>query len=360
MSKVYIIAEAGVNHNGSYDKAIGLIESAAKAGADAVKFQTFKTENVITLNAKKAKYQEKTTGTTETQFEMVKKLELPFEWHYDLIKHCSKNKIEFLSTAFDHDSLNFLVNNLGLNTLKIPSGEITNGPLLLAYAQTGCKLILSTGMSTIKEIQNALSIISFGYIYGKKPKIRPLIKNFDNAFLSEIAKSMLKEKITLLHCTTQYPAPFNDINLNAMITLSEVFDLPVGYSDHSEGIIVPISAASMGARIIEKHFTLDSNLPGPDHKASLEPLKLKEMVESIRIVEKILGDGIKVPRPSELSNRDVARKSIVAAKNIKKGDFFTEENLSIKRPGTGKNPMQYWDLIGKKSLNDYSFEDLID
>ena len=171
MSKVYIIAEAGVNHNGSYDKAIGLIESAAKAGADAVKFQTFKTENVITLNAKKAKYQQKTTGVSETQFEMVKKLELPFEWHHDLIKHCSKNKIEFLSTAFDHDSLNFLVNKLGLSTLKIPSGEITNGPLLLAYAQTGCKLIISTGMSTIKEIQSALSIISFGYIYGKKPAI---------------------------------------------------------------------------------------------------------------------------------------------------------------------------------------------
>jgi N-acetylneuraminate synthase len=349
MSQVYIIAEAGVNHNGSKEIAFQLIDAAKKAGADAVKFQTFKADNIVTKFAEKASYQKKTTASEKSQFDMLKKLELKYETFHELFDYCNKNGIEFLSTAFDLESLSFLVNDLRLKTLKIPSGEITNGPLLLEHAYTECNLILSTGMSTLVEIEDALSILAFGFINGNSSKINPSREAFQEAFLLEEGKRMLKERVTLLHCTTEYPAPMNEINLNAMLTMSNIFDLKVGYSDHSEGISVPTAATAIGAILIEKHFTLDKSLPGPDHSASLEPDELREMVDAIRAVELAMGNGKKQPMPSELKNRDIVRKSLVADQNIKKGEVFNEENLAIKRPGNGVNPMSYWDYLGKTS-----------
>jgi len=349
MSQIYIIAEAGVNHNGSKEMAFQLIDAAKKAGVDAVKFQTFKTDNLVTKNADKAAYQKKTTSSDKSQFDMLKKLELEYETFHELFDYCNNNEIEFLSTAFDFESLNFLVNDLRLKTLKIPSGEITNGPLLLAHAKTECNLILSTGMSTMVEIQNALAILAFGFINGISSKIGPSREAFHKAFLSEGGKMMLKKRVTLLHCTTEYPAPMNEINLNAMLTMSNIFDLKVGYSDHSKGIAVPTAATALGATLIEKHFTLDKSLSGPDHSTSLEPNELKTMVDAIRTVEVAMGSGKKQPMPSELKNRDIVRKSLVAGKYIEEGEVFTEENIAIKRPGNGVSPMSYWDYLGQIS-----------
>jgi len=360
MSKpIYVIAEAGVNHNGNYDMAFKLVDAAIEAGADAVKFQTFKAENLVTKNAVKAEYQLQTTDADETQYAMLKRLELPRKTHFELIAYCKEKNIEFLSTAFDLESLYFLVNDLCLETFKIPSGEITNGPLLLAHAQTGCDLIVSTGMTTLGEIEEALSVIAFGLLHGKTSAFKPSSTSFKEAYCSDQGREILQKKVTLLHCTTEYPAPYIDINLNAMHTMRNTFGLNVGYSDHSEGIIVPTSAAALGATIIEKHFTLNKELPGPDHAASLEPSELKEMVESIRIVELSLGNGLKEPRNSEISNRKIARKSIIAACDISQGDLFTDKNISVKRPGEGKSPMKYWDLLGKKSQKNYSQDEYI-
>ena len=345
MKRTYIIAEAGVNHNGNRDMAFQLVDVAVKAGADAVKFQTFKTENVVSKSTDKAVYQKQTTDSSETHFEMLKKIELPHNLHYELIEYCREQKIEFLSTAFDLESLNFLANKLKLKTLKIPSGEITNGPLLLAYAKTGCDLILSTGMSTLQEIEGALQVLAFGLI--NDDTIKPSKISFQQAYLSTEGLSLLKEKVTVLHCTTEYPALPKDINLNAMLTMLTTFGLRTGYSDHSEGITVPIAATAMGAILIEKHFTLDKKLPGPDHKASLEPNELIEMVKAIRTVEQAIGDGVKGPTSSELNNKSIVRKSLIARENIKKGEKFTEYNMTIKRPGTGISPMEYWNLIGE-------------
>jgi len=345
LSAVYIIAEAGVNHNGKPDMAFQLVDAAVEAGADAVKFQTFKAKNIVTNSAEKAEYQKQTTDSSETQFEMLKSLELPQELHKDLIKYCQKKKIEFLSTAFDLESLDFLANSLKLRTLKIPSGEITNGPLLLAYARTRCKLILSTGMATLGEIEEALGVLAFGL--KNYNSIKPSKTAFQQAYFSEEGQKTLKKKVTILHCTTEYPAPANEINLNAMQTMRTGFGLQTGYSDHSEGIIVPIAATAMGAAVIEKHFTLDRTLPGPDHKASLEPDELKAMVKAIRTVEQSMGDGLKGPLPSELKNRPIARKSLITKKDIKQGEQFSEENLTVKRPGTGISPMRYWSVIEK-------------
>lgn len=355
MSKVIIIAEAGVNHNGNIEMAFQLIDAAVEAGVDVIKFQTFKAENLVTKDANKAEYQKQITNVDESQFAMLKKLELSSSTYYKLVEYCKFKKIEFLSTAFDIESLLFLVNDFKLKTLKIPSGEITNGPLLLAHAQTGCDLIVSTGMASIYEIEEALGVIVFGLLGLKKPSRT----SFQSAFCSEEGQKILKEKVTLLHCTTEYPAPLEDINLTAMKTMTEKFGLRVGYSDHSQGITVPIAAAALGAILIEKHFTLDKSLPGPDHKASLEPSELNAMVEGIRAVEKALGDGDKRPMPSELNNRDVARKSIVAAHDIKNGEVFSVENLNVKRPGIGLNPMDYWSMLGTKSSKDYSEDELI-
>ena len=355
-SAVFIIAEAGVNHNGSIEMAKKLIDVAADAGADAVKFQTFKAEKIISKHAPKAAYQKKTTAEAESQLEMVKTLELDEKAHRVLVRHCKKRKIEFLSTPFDFDSIDLLVRHK-LSRLKIPSGEITNGPYLLHIAGTGKPVILSTGMSTLGEIETALGALAFGYV---TPKDRPSLKAFQDAFCSEQGKQALEEKVTLLHCTTEYPAPFDEVNLRAMKTMRIAFGLPVGLSDHTQGIAVPIAAVALGASVIEKHFTLDRNLPGPDHKASLEPDALKAMVMAIRNVEAALGTGQKVPTVSEMKNRYIARKSLVAAKQIRKGETFSAANIATKRPGTGFSPMKYWELLGRRAQKYYDYDDLIE
>lgn len=354
--RIYIIAEAGVNHNGSLDLAKKLIEAAVEAGADAVKFQTFKAERLVSRTAPKAEYQQNATGSSETQFEMIKKLELDEDAHRVLIAHCKAHGIEFLSTPFDLESVDLLAKTFDISCLKIPSGEITNGPLLLKAAGTGKKIILSTGMSDIEEIKEALGVLAFGYI---SPDGKPSVAAFKEAYSSKAGLEVLKEKVTLLHCTTEYPTPFEDVNLSAMETLRTEFGLSVGYSDHTVGITVPIAAAALGAAVIEKHFTTDRNLPGPDHKASLEPTELKEMVRSIRETEAALGSPVKRPAPSEIKNRNIARKSIVASRPIGRGEVFSLDNLAVKRPGSGVSPINFWEYLGKKADRDYGEDEVI-
>jgi len=330
--KVYIIAEAGVNHNGDIELAKKMIEVASESGVDAVKFQSFKSENLVTQNAGKAEYQKKTTAVNETQYEMLKKLELNFSSHQILINHCQENKIEFLSSPFDLESID-LLNSLGINTFKIPSGEITNVPFLRKIAKMNKKVIFSTGMSNLAEIEFALNVL--------------------------ISNGTSKNNISVLHCNTEYPTPFEDVNLNAMNTIKNAFQVEVGYSDHTKGIEIPIAAVALGAKIIEKHFTLDINMEGPDHKASLDPAGLKAMVIAIRNIEQALGSGIKFPSKSELKNKNIARKSIVAACDIKKGDVFSAINITVKRPGNGLSPIFWDDIIGKTSNMDYSKDSFI-
>lgn len=357
-SKTYVIAEAGVNHNGSADIAFKLIDAAAYAGADAVKFQTFKTEKLVTKDAKKANYQIKSTEASESAFDMLKKLELEESTFISLAKYAKKLNIGFLSTAFDEDSLSFLTDKLKLTTLKIPSGELTNAPLVLAHARTKSNIILSTGMATLEEIRSALGVIAYGYIEGDI-KSKPTIKKFQEALLLKETKSLLRQKVTILHCTTEYPAPLEEVNLSALSSIREEFGLEIGYSDHTKGIQISPIAVALGAKIIEKHFTLDINMSGPDHKASLEPKDLKKMINLIRDVESSMGSGIKKPSISELANKNVARKSIVAETKIQKGEIFKKENISIKRPGGGTSPYRYWEFLGKISKNDYEIGDLI-
>ncbi|UZP66752.1 N-acetylneuraminate synthase [Desulfovibrio mangrovi] len=354
MQHVYVIAEAGVNHNGSLDMALQLVEAAHAAGADAVKFQTFKASSIASAKAGKAEYQKKTTGANESQLEMLKKLELSAEDHEILKARCCELGIEFMSTPFDLESLQLLM-DLGVQRMKIPSGELTNGPLLLAIARTGLPLILSTGMSTPEEIRNAITVLAFGMT---EPERTPTPGELQAA--TEKAGALLAERLTLLHCTTQYPTPYEDVNLRGMDTLSSLFKLPVGYSDHTEGITIPVAAVARGAVMIEKHFTLDRNLPGPDHKASLEPQELAEMVRAIRSVEPALGSGEKKPQPSELGNMAIARKSLVAACDIRKGELLTERNMTVKRPGTGISPMRYWELLGTAACADFAADSLIE
>lgn len=358
MKRILIIAEAGVNHNGSEEIAFQLVDEAAKAGADIVKFQTFKTENLVTQNAQKAEYQKANGAGDESQFAMLKKLELSHETHKKLVAHCHQKNIGFLSTPFDASSLDFLVNDLGLSTLKIPSGEITNAPLLLKYGQSRCRLIVSTGMASLAEVESALGVLAFGLIHSADKT--PDSKTLRDAYFSEQGQKALQAHVSLLHCTTEYPAPLEDINLCAMDTLHTAFGLATGYSDHTEGIAIATAAAARGATIIEKHFTLDKSMPGPDHKASLDPGELAQMVQAIRAVEVALGDGLKGPRPSELGNMDVARKSLVASRNIKSGEYFSEDNIAIKRPGLGISPMRYWELLGHTAKRDFNAGDLID
>ena len=353
-----IIAEAGVNHNGDEELAFKLVDAAYKAGADIVKFQTFKAKKLVTAEATQADYQVKNTQKKESQLAMLSRLELSYEAHHQLLVYCNKLGIEFLSTAFDSDSLSFLVNDLGLKTLKIPSGELTNTPLVLEHAQTGCDLIVSTGMATLAEIEAALAVIAFGFV--SSDDTQPSSQAFQSAYFSERGQQALKEKVTLLHCTTEYPTPMVDINLKAMDTLSGAFRLAVGYSDHSAGITVPIAAVAKGAVLIEKHFTLDKTMSGPDHKASLEPEELNAMIKAIRATEIALGDGVKGPRPSELKNKPIARKSLVAGNQIKQGDIFDKENLVVMRPGTGISPSQYWHFLGNPSQKAYRAGELID
>lgn len=355
--KTLIIAEAGVNHNGNDELAFDLVDAAHQAGADIVKFQTFKAKNLVNKDAQQAEYQITNSGKKESQYSMLKRLELSYETHHKLVKYCNDLGIEFLSTAFESESLSFLVDDLGLTRLKLPSGEITNAPLVLEHARTGCDLIVSTGMATLCEIEQALSVIAFGYV---NPEGNPTDKALQAAYFSEQGKQLLKDKVTLLHCTTEYPAPFNDINLNAMDTMRDAFKLKVGYSDHSAGIVVPIAAATKGAVLIEKHFTLDITLPGPDHKASLDPIELKEMIDAIRKVEKVLGDGIKGPQPSELKNKAIARKSLVAAQAIQQGEIFTEKHILVKRPGNGMLPINLWKLLDTPATKNYSAGQLLD
>lgn len=342
---IRIIAEAGVNHNGDEALAVALIEAAHRAGVDVVKFQTFKAANLVTRQAKQAAYQTANTGKEESQFAMLSRLELSFDAHLRLIAHCESLGIEFLSTAFDTESLDFLVNRLKLQTLKIPSGELTNAPFVLAHARTGCELIVSTGMATLAEVEAALGVIAFGLT--APLDAQPGEAAFMAAYASEAGQAALANKVTLLHCTTEYPAPMVDINLRAMDTLSHAFRLPVGYSDHSQGITIPVAAVARGACLIEKHFTLDCNMEGPDHKASLEPDALAAMVQGIRDVELALGDGLKGPRPSEIKNKEIARKSLVAACDIEEGTILCADNLAIKRPGDGMSPYAYWQLLGQ-------------
>ena len=352
-----IIAEAGVNHNGSEDLALQLIEAAFDAGADVVKFQTFKTSELVTKDAKKAEYQLRNSKIDESQFSMLSRLELSKETHHKLAQRSEELGIDFLSTAFDSASLKFLMSEFKLRRLKIPSGDITNAPLILEHALTGCDLILSTGMATLAEIERALGVIAFGFIGADN--IFPSPEAFESAFFSERGKDLIKEKVTLLHCTTEYPAPLEDINLSAIDTLKMAFKTQIGYSDHSEGIIVPVAAVARGAVVIEKHFTLDKTMDGPDHKASLDPVELKLMVQAIRDVELIIGDGIKGPRPSELKNKVSARKCIIAARDIREGQTICPEDLAIKRPGIGMSPYSYWGLQEKRASKSYNAGDAI-
>ena len=329
---VFIIAEAGVNHNGKIDLAYKLIDVAYESGADAVKFQTFKTENLVSINAPKAPYQKKITSQLESQFSMLKKLELDFNVHKKLINYCKKKGIVFLSTPFDHESID-LLNELNIKIFKIPSGEITNLTYLRHIGSLGKEVILSTGMSNLKEIEDALKIL--------------------------IDSGTSKGNITVLHANTMYPTPMEDVNLRAMQTIRDKFGVSVGYSDHTLGIEVDIAAVTMGATVIEKHFTLDKTMDGPDHKSSINPEELTMMVNSIRNIEKALGSSIKKPSKSEEPNIASARKSIVASRSIKKGEIFTEQNITIKRPGTGISPMEWDSMIDKVAKHDYEKDDLL-
>lgn len=330
MKHVFIIAEAGVNHNGSLDNAKRMVECAAEAGADAIKFQTFKAETLVCKNAQKAEYQKETTGNEESQLEMLKKLELTEEEYEELKRYCGEKHIMFLSTPFDLDSLRYL-NEIGIEIIKIPSGEITNYPYLREIGKLRKPIIMSTGMSTMAEVEEAVEVLQ---INGARD-------------------------ITLLHCNTQYPTPYGDVNLRAMLALKDKFHTEVGYSDHTLGVEVPIAATAMGATVIEKHFTLNRGMEGPDHKASLEPDELKCMIRSIRNVEQAMGTGIKEPTNSEYKNILVARKSIVARKQIQAGEIFTEENITTKRPGDGMSPMRWNEVIGKTASREYGVDEKI-
>lgn len=348
MSRVYIIAEAGVNHNGDRDLAFALVDAAADAGADSVKFQTFDAAKLASKHIEKAAYQKRSTDAGESQLAMLKQLELPRAWHADLQAHAHKRCIEFMSTAFDTDSLDFLV-GLGLPMVKVPSGELTNGPLLWRFARTGKPLILSTGMATLSEVEQALAVVAHALHSENEPA------SIDEAWRGwgrPEWRARLKGHVTLLHCTSQYPAPLSEVNLRAMDTLAAAFGLDVGYSDHSDGLLIPIAAVARGARLIEKHFTLDRALPGPDHAASLEPGELKQMVADIRAIELALGDGIKAPQPSEWDTRIAARQQVIAARDIASGAVIVRGDLTTARCGRGLPPTALWGLVGTVATRD--------
>lgn len=331
--KTLIIAEAGVNHNGDLALACQLVDVAAEAGADLVKFQTFSADRLVTTYARKADYQNLTTDTGESQHAMIRRLELTHNMHEALIAHCKSRGIQFFSTGFDPESIDLLV-ELGLDRLKIPSGEITNLPYLRHVGRYRMPVILSTGMATLGEIEAALEVLEWA--------------------------GTVREQMTVLHCNTEYPTPMADVNLRAMLTIRDAFGVEVGYSDHTSGIEVAVAAVALGATVIEKHFTLNRNLPGPDHKSSLEPAELRAMITAIRNIEQALGDGIKRPSPSETKNKPIARKSLVAACAIRAGEFFSETNLAVKRPGTGLSPMRWDEVLGHKASRDFSPDELID
>ena len=337
-----IIAEAGVNHDGSLEKALALVDAAAEAGADIVKFQTFNAKALAGGTAKKADYQQRTTDAAESQLAMLQRLELPQAAHHTLIARAKQRGIEFLSTPFDDASLGFLL-SLGLPRIKIGSGDLTNAPLLHAAARAGATLILSTGMATLGDIEEALGVLAHGYGQGSDP---PGIAAFGAAWRDPAARATLARHVSLLHCTTEYPCPLGDVNLGAMATMRSAFQLPVGYSDHTDGFEVSVAAVALGATTIEKHLTLDRKAQGPDHAASIEPDDFKRMVDAMRNVERALGDGVKAPQASEMCNVPVARKSIVAARALKAGETIGPADITAKRPGAGRPPIDYWSLIG--------------
>lgn len=352
----YIIAEAGVNHNGDRQRAFELVDAAADAGADAVKFQTFNAKRLAALTAPKAAYQQQTTEADQSQLEMLEALELPLEWHAPLQAHAHRRGIEFLSTAFDTQSLAFL-ETLDLPFYKVPSGELTNGPLLWAFARTGKPLVMSTGMATLPEVEQGLAVVCHALQHEQPP--RSLCEVWQCWSETE-ARAALAGRVSLLHCTSQYPTPMHEVNLKAMDTLAEVFRLPVGYSDHTQGTLIPVAAVARGATVIEKHFTLDRQLPGPDHKASLEPDELTRMVQDIRAIAQALGDGQKVPQASEWDTRQAARQNLVAAAPIRQGELFTQDNLTTARAGGQSGAMQYWDLLSAMANKEYRKGDLIE
>ena len=354
----FCIAEAGVNHNGSLKIAKQMIDVASESGADAVKFQTFRANDVVSRNAPKAEYQIQNTDQNESQYEMIKKLELNEDDHNVLIEYSKKRNIIFLSTPFDLSSLKLLTKCLGMEIIKFPSGEITNAPFLLEVARSSKQIILSTGMSSLDEVEAALGVIAFGFTSTKKSIPKP--GDFENAFLSKSGQNQLRYRITLLLCTSAYPTPFNEVNLLAMDSIARTFKIPVGYSDHTTGTHVAIAAVARGAKIIEKHFTLDRNLPGPDQMASIEPNELNQMIQQIRDIEKSFGDGVKRPTYSELKNIDISRRSLVAAIDICKGDLFTAKNITSKRPGNSISPYKYWKIIGQKAVKNYSADEPLD
>ena len=356
--KVTVIAEAGVNHNGSLELAKRLVEEAAAAGADFVKFQTFKADKLVSRHARKAEYQQKLTDKHESQLEMIRRLELSLEDHRILIAHCKAHGIGFLSTPFDEESLHLLTEEFELDLLKFSSGDLTNLPLLLKAARSSSKLILSTGMSTLADVENALGALAFGFTASQNDK--PTLDAFRSAYGSAAGQDTLRNKVILLHCTTEYPTPFEDVHLNKMVTLSRAFGLLTGYSDHTLGSEVSVAAVALGAMMIEKHFTLDKTMKGPDHQASLDPAELKDFIREIRNVELALGSSVKVPAPSELKNAAPGKKSIVAARSIKAGETFNENNLALKRPGTGLSPSVYWDLLGHKAHRNYEMDEMIE
>ena len=331
MRHVIVIAEAGVNHNGSFELAKKMVDAAKEAGVDYVKFQTFNPQKLVSKYAEKAKYQKETTGSDETQLQMLQKLTLTEDNFLSLRDYCKEVGIGFISTPFDLDSIAFL-ETFDMDFWKVPSGEVTNLPYLEAIARTKRKVVMSTGMCDMNEIQDAM----------------------------EVLKKNGTTEITLLHCNTQYPTPYEHVNLSAMSTIKDTLHKEVGYSDHTQGIEVPIAAVAMGATVIEKHFTLDKNMEGPDHKASLDPTELKQMVSAIRNIEKAIGNGLKEPSSSELTNKAVARKSIVASREIKQGEILSENNLTTKRPGTGISPMKWYEVIGKAAARDFSEDEIIE
>ena len=353
----FVIAEIGVNHNGSLDMARRLVDAAVQAGADAVKFQSFHAAELVTASAAKARYQAERDPGTEGQLEMLRRLELAPEDFRVLAAHCG-GRVTFLSTAFDCAYLDFLVDELAMPAVKIASGEITNAPLLLHAARTGRPVLLSTGMSVVREIEQALAVLAFGY--QQPAATQPTRDALDALSASIAAQNVLRDKVVLLHCVTEYPCPADQANLRVMHTLEQLFGLEVGYSDHTAGTAVTVAAAALGASVIEKHLTLDRKLPGPDHGASLEPAEFAGMVAAIREARAALGDGVKQPTPAELPNRSVARRSLVAARPIAAGETFAPGNLAAKRPGTGVSPMEFWDRIGQRARRAYAADELID
>jgi N-acetylneuraminate synthase len=354
--RTLVIAEAGVNHNGSLDLALQLVDVAARSGADVVKFQTFKAEKLATSMAAKAAYQVDNTGEAGSQLAMLRRLELAPEHHHVLVERCRARGIRFMSTGFDADSLAFL-STLDMPAVKIPSGDITAAPLLLQAARIGLPVILSSGMSSLADIEAALGVLAFGLTSKEAPRNH---RDFAAAFASAAGQEALRTRVTLLHCTTQYPAPAESVNLRAMDTMAAAFGLPVGYSDHTAGIEVSIAAVARGAVVIEKHFTLDRTLPGPDHAASLEPDELARMVSGIRTIERVFGDGRKHASAAEVPNVAIARRSLVAARTIRAGEIITAEMLGCKRPGTGVSPLLLWDCVGRPSQRNYNVDDAIE